>query len=191
MFGRHGRLPIDLLLGTGQSDGARSTSEWVRQHHQWLHSDYQWVTKHLAVTAAKTKCLYNRTARDCPLLPGERVLVWDNRWKGKGKLSHRWEPTPVGHCGPDLPVYTVQPEGKPGHEHVQNRNLLWTCPNSPTVAGERQANPEAPPRPLMGWALVLVGPEPAVEGGTPPPQPRCYQWDTQCMPPKRYGNWTS
>lgn len=75
MFGRHGRLPIDLLLGTGQSDGARSTSEWVRQHHQWLHSDYQWVTKHLAVTAAKTKCLYNRTARDCPLLPGERVLV--------------------------------------------------------------------------------------------------------------------
>lgn len=194
MFGRHVRLPMDLLLGTGQSDGAQSTSEWVSQHHQRLHSAYQRVTKHLAMAAARNKRLYDRTAHDCPLLPGEWVLVRDNRRKGKGKLSDRWEPTPyvvVGRRGPDLPVYKVRPEGKPGPDRVLHRNLLRPCPNHPMAAGERQANPEAPLGPLMGWASVPVGPEFAAEGRDSPSQPRRSQRVTQGRPPERYGNWTT
>ncbi|XDV48519.1 hypothetical protein PO909_017918 [Leuciscus waleckii] len=58
--------------------------------------------------AAATRNQYDRTARDAPLLPGERVLVLDNRRQGKGKLSDRWEQTPyvvVSRSRPDLPVY--------------------------------------------------------------------------------------
>lgn len=94
MFGRHVRLPTNLLLGTAQSDGAQSTTDWVSQHHQRLLYAYGKVTKHLGVAAVKNKCLYDRTAQDSPLLPGERVLVRENRRRGRGKLGDHWEPKP-------------------------------------------------------------------------------------------------
>ncbi len=117
MFGRHVRLPTDLLLGTAVAGEGSSLTDWVDRHHQRLHSAYKWVTDRINRAAAKNKRLYDRTAREAPLLPGERVLVRDNRRQGKGKLSDRWEALPyVVQCQqrPDQPVYTIRPEGKPG-----------------------------------------------------------------------------
>lgn len=192
MFGRHMRLPVDLLLGTGPTEGARSTTEWVGRHHQQLHYAYRRVTDHLNAAAAKNKRLYDRTARDAPLLPGERVLVRDNRRQGKGKLSDRWESTPYvveRQQGPDMPVYTVWPEGRIGPERVLHRNLLRPCPNFPEWREEAPAAPlviEAPP---VGWAVVPRDPEVGTGGVAPPSPPRRSQRDTRGRPPERYGAW--
>ncbi len=94
MFGRHVRLPTDLLLGTAVVGEGSSRTDWVDRHHQRLHSAYEWVTDRINRAAAKNKRLYDRTAREAPLLPGERVLVRDNRRQGKSKLSDRWEALP-------------------------------------------------------------------------------------------------
>ena len=62
MFGRHVRLPIDLVVGTAGSEGVQSTSEWVGQHHTRLEYAYNRVSDHLGATAARNKHQYDRTA---------------------------------------------------------------------------------------------------------------------------------
>lgn len=192
MFGRHVRLPADLLTGTVGNNVELSQTEWVAQHHQKLHYAYDRVTAHLQRAAAKNKGQYDRAAKEAPLLPGERVLVWDNRRQGKGKLSDRWEPTPhvvVRRQQPDRPVYTVRPEGQQGPERVLHRNLLRPCRNLPISCPPAEATPE-PPAPLpVGWARIPADPRLPVED--PPPLARRPQRSTRGQPPARYGNWIS
>ncbi|XP_063054507.1 uncharacterized protein LOC134448779 [Engraulis encrasicolus] len=133
MFGRHVRLPTDLLLGTTQTEEGQSTTDWVSRHHQRLLYAYEKVTEHLGAAAAKNKRLYDRTAQDAPLLPGERVLIRDHQRRGRGKLCDRWESQPyvvVGCPRPDSPVYTVRPEGRAGPDRVLHRNLLYPAPTT-------------------------------------------------------------
>lgn len=168
------------------------TVSGVNQYRQRLCDDYGRVTKHLAAAAAKNKRLYDHTAHDAPLLPGERVLVRDSRLQGKGKLSHRWEARPyvVVSCqGPDMPVYKICPEGQPGPERVLHWNLLRPCPNYPTTNTALMEEPEAPRQPLMGWALVPGGL--GQRDAEPPPPSRRSQRANQGQTPERYGNWTS
>ncbi|KAG1926021.1 interleukin-1 receptor accessory protein-like 1-A [Pimephales promelas] len=192
MFGRHMRLPVDLLLGTEPTEGAQSTTEWVGRHHQQLYHAYRRVTEHLNTAAAKNKRLYDRTARDAPLLPGERVLVRDNRRQGKGKLSDRWESTPYvveRQQGPDMPVYTVRPEGRLGPERVLHRNLLRPCPNFPEGREETPVVPPCSEAPWVGWAVAPRHPEVGVGRVAPVSPPRRSQRDTRGQPPERYGAW--
>lgn len=198
MFGRHVRLPVDLLLGTASAEGAQTTTEWVGQHHQRLHYAYQRATEHLGAAAAKNKRLYDRTARDAPLLPGERVLVRDCRRQGKGKLSNRWETRPhvvVCRHRPDLPVYTIRPEGRTGPERVLHRNLLHPCPNYPASRDEPQGEPQdsrsAPIPPLMGWAVIPGDHQPVALAQDPVSEPRRSGRSTQGQLPDRYGDWAS
>ncbi|XP_062386073.1 uncharacterized protein LOC134073108 [Sardina pilchardus] len=196
MFGRHVRLPTDMLLGVAQPEGAQSTTDWVGRHHQRLRYAYEKVTEHLGAAAAKNKRLYDRTAQDAPLLPGERVLVREHQRRGRGKLSDRWESGPyvvVGCPRPNVPVYTVRPEGRSGPDRVLHRNLLRPCPNYPMVDSPTPEGPEASEAlqgPLLGWTLAPGAPTPVVEE-SPPPQHRRSQRDTQGRPPVRYGNWVS
>ncbi|KAG1933960.1 retrotransposable element [Pimephales promelas] len=166
MFGRHVRLPTDLLLGAAMAEAPATTTEWVHRHHRQLHSAYEKVSKHLDAAAQKNKRLYDRTAREAPLLPGERVLVRDNRRQGKGKLSDRWEIVPYlveKRQRPDQPVYAIRPEGKTGPVRILHRNLLRPCPNYPRQETEAPPAPVAPVPPLMGWVVVPR---------TPTPEPR-------------------
>ncbi len=194
MFGRHVRLPTDLLHGTAVAGEGSSLTDWVDRHHQRLHSAYELVTDRINRAAAKNKRLYDRTAREAPLLPGERVLVRDNRRQGKGKLSDRWEALPyVVQCQqrPDQPVYTIRPEGKPGPERVIHRNLIRPCPNYPKPTVEAPAVPVAPRPPLVGWAVVPRGPDIEPRGVDPASPPRRSQRDNRGQPPERYGDWVS
>lgn len=196
MFGRHVRLPTDLLLGTTQTEEGQSTTDWVSRHHQRLLYAYEKVTEHLGAAAAKNKRLYDRTAQDAPLLPGERVLIRDHQRRGRGKLCDRWESQPyvvVGCPRPDSPVYTVRPEGRAGPDRVLHRNLLRPCPNYPQVrppVPEVPEAPAAPPAPLLGWALAPGAPAPLVDEDAPA-EPRRSQRETQGRPPDRYGSWVS
>ncbi|KAG1936037.1 interleukin-1 receptor accessory protein-like 1-A [Pimephales promelas] len=191
MFGRHLRLPVDLLMGTEAVERGYSTTDWVNRHHHQLLNAYRRVSDHLSTAAAKNKRLYDRTAREAPLLPGERVLVWDNRRPGKGKLSARWESTPYvveQRQGPDAPVYSVRPEGKPGPIRVLHRNLLRPCPNYPQLAAEAPSAPPALEAPMIGWAVVPRDPEVEARAALPSP-PRRSQRNTRGQPPERYGEW--
>ena len=163
----------------------------MNRHHHQLLDTYRRVSDHLNTAAAKNKRLYDRTVREAPLLPGERVLVRDNRRPGKGKLSDRWEPTQYvveRRQGPDAPVYSVRPEGKPGPIRVLHRNLLRPCPNYPQLAAEAPSAPPVPEVPMVGWAVVPRDPEVEVRAAPPSP-PRRSQRDTRGQPPERYGEW--
>lgn len=192
MFGRHVRLPVDLLLGTVEEE--LSLTEWVDRHHQHLHYAYGQVSTRIRVAAEKNKRLYDRTAREAPLLPGERVLVRDNRRQGKGKLSDRWEATPYviqGQQRPGQPVYTIRPEGKAGPDRVVHRNMIRPCPNYPKPVEEAPREP-VPVEPWIGgWAVVprdFVNAPIRVDPVSPPLQS---QRENRGLPPVRYGEWTS
>lgn len=162
MFGRHIRLPTDLLLGTAGGEGEGSVTEWVGRHHHRLRFAYEQVNKRIQAAGEKNKRLYDRTARDAPLLPGERVLVRDNRRLGGGKLSDRWEARPYvvqRQQRPGQPVYTIRPEGKPGPDRVVHRNMIRPCPNYPPPPTEVAPKEPVPVAPWIGgWAIVPGGP---------------------------------
>jgi transposase InsO family protein len=194
MFGRHVRLPVDLLLGAIPAEEGGNLTEWVAGHHQRLHTAYEQVSDRINQAAVKNKRLYDRTAREAPLLPGERVLVRDNRRQGKGKLSDRWESQPYvvqRQPHPDQPVYAIRPEGRAGPERVLHRNLIRPCPNYPKPV-ERNPPVETPSMPLLlGWAVVPrgLGAEPRqVDPASPP---RRSQRGNRGQPPTRYGDWVA
>lgn len=64
MFGRHVRLPTDLLLGSSPAEEGASLTEWVSNHHQHLHLAYEQVSARIERAARKNKRLYDRTARE-------------------------------------------------------------------------------------------------------------------------------
>lgn len=192
MFGRHVRLPLDLLLGIDRVGGAESIPEWVEQHQERLQFAYRKVSEHLGSAADRNKHRYDKTAQEAPLLPGERVLVRDSRRHGRGKLSDRWEPQPyviLRRHQDNSPVYTVRPEGRPGPERVLHRNLLRPCPHFPVAPKKTGATPVQPPNSQVGWAWIPVPPyQPQLEGD-PDLTPRRSQRATQGRPPDRYGSW--
>ena len=206
MFGRHIRMPTDLVLGVTADQEEASVTEWVGRHHQRLHFAYEQVSKRIQTAGEKSKRLYDRTAREAPLLPGERVLVRDNRRQGKGKLSDRWEATPYVVCRqqrPGQPVYTIRPEGKSGPDRVVHRNMIRPCPNYPEAVEEVPTEPVPAAPWIEGWAVVpgrpVVAPPPiaprepeaAPEQAEPDSPVRRSQRENRGRPPARYGEWTA
>ncbi|KAL7862811.1 hypothetical protein SRHO_G00117950 [Serrasalmus rhombeus] len=121
---------------------------------------------------------------------GERVLVWDNRRRAKGKLGDRWESQPyviIRQLSTGVPVYVVRPEGKLGPERTLHRNLLRPClylPKSPQVPPtERNLRVEE----QWGWVPGFQGDleEQAGVGA------RRSQRVNHGQPPVRFGDWAS
>ena len=83
MFGQHLRIPADMLSGTHGPTTPASTVDWVSRHQEQLHYAYIKSSDSLQKAVDKSKRLYDRTAREVPLPPGEEVLVLDQR-------SRRW-----------------------------------------------------------------------------------------------------
>lgn len=193
MFGRHVRLPTDLLLGSSPAEEGTSLTEWVSNHHQRLHLAYEQVSSRIERAAWKNKRLYDQTAREAPLLPGERVLVKDSRRQGKGKLSDRWEPRPYvvqRQPRPDQPVYVLRPDGGTGPERVLHRNLIRPCPNYPRPVDTITPTEERAHRtPMIGWAVVPRGPAIEPEQANFPSPPRRSQRDNRGQPLAWYGDW--
>ncbi|MGH0150878.1 UNVERIFIED_CONTAM: hypothetical protein FKN15_041562 [Acipenser sinensis] len=171
MFGRHARLPTDVLFGTPEVEREGTLNEWVAQHHAKLYSAYQKAGKRSGQAAERSKSRYDRTARDAPLLPGERVLVSSKRRRGRGKLADRWESEPyvvVERIDSQAPVYRVRPEGQDGPTRVIHRNLLRPCILYPQEMLDRPpeivTQREDALQPMWGYLF----PQGAGEGAPPP-----------------------
>lgn len=119
-----------MVTGAAGAQAAVNTTDWVAKHAEHLRYAYSKTTENLRQAAEKNKRLYDKIARDAPLLPGERVLVMDHRRQGKGKLSDRWENQPyviVGRHHASLHVFKVRPEGKDEPERSLHRNSFQPC----------------------------------------------------------------
>lgn len=129
VFGRHARLPVDMLYEVAPPQCRDSLEGWVQSHHQTLLQAYASVRNNAERRNHWNQRHYNRNTRTLPLLPGERVLMRNFRRRAQGKLAPRWLPAPfvvVRQSHPDRPVFTIRPEGKEG----PCRTLLGTIRRS-------------------------------------------------------------
>ncbi|KAI8519781.1 hypothetical protein Bbelb_030380 [Branchiostoma belcheri] len=135
MFGRHPRLPVDVAMGTEDenddlaADGC--TDDWVRQHWRRFQYAYGNATARMEGSREKDRRLRRRKEKDCPLLPGQRVLVRNKRLRGRQKIQDRFEATPyivVSQPNPDIPVLVIKPERGRGPERTVHRDMLIPSP---------------------------------------------------------------
>ncbi|KAL7873555.1 hypothetical protein AOLI_G00126260 [Acnodon oligacanthus] len=139
--------------------GVERTMSLLRRHFYWVGMEK---------SAAKNKRLYDRTAHISLLLPGERVLVRDNRRWEKGKLGNRWEPQPyviVRQQSEGVPVYIIRPEGKSGADRMLHWNSLRPCLRDPVVPQEPPSTKD--PEATEQWGWFPVGPWGSGSGSRP------------------------
>uniref|UniRef100_A0A3B3CY36 Integrase catalytic domain-containing protein n=1 Tax=Oryzias melastigma TaxID=30732 RepID=A0A3B3CY36_ORYME len=130
VFGRHARLPVDWVTGLSSGTSHHTLEGWVKKHHEALQLANQAVKEYSEDKRGPARTRYNRNARLVPLLPGERVLIRNFRWRSKGKLAPRWGSEPfviVKQLGEDHPTYLVHPEGKDTPTRTVHRNNLRPC----------------------------------------------------------------
>ena len=89
MFGRHPRLPVDLMLPTARSDreAPGSQDSWMTLHQQRLQEAYKTVSRRLGQAADKRKKIFDRKARDASLEVGTRVYLRNNP-AGRNKIQY-------------------------------------------------------------------------------------------------------
>ncbi len=129
MFGRHAKLPIDVMLG--REDGFLGTVDsWVHHHHKRLVTAYNQARKQVQKAQFHQKKGFDRKVKGEPLLMGQRVMVLNKRARGQGKLDDKWERNVyvvMSQPNLDIPVYVVKKEGVDGEERVLHRNMLSPC----------------------------------------------------------------
>ena len=132
MFGRHPRLPIDLLLDKVVIDEDLDHDGFVQELRDNLSTAYARASAMADKARERQKALYDRKSRDDPLNPGDHVLVRKVAFQGKHKLADKWDEHPyvVDHQVNEL-VYLVRREDS-GAERTLHRNLLTRCNFLPT-----------------------------------------------------------
>lgn len=147
IFGRHARLPVDMLHNAAPPQPREDLDGWVQSHHQTLLRAYTTVRNNAERRTQWNQDRYNRNARTLPLLPGERVLLRNFRRRAQGKLAPQWLPSPfiiVAQPYQDRPVFTIRPEGKEGPLRTIHRNNLRSCPMDAPMADNDHQQQEQP-----------------------------------------------
>jgi hypothetical protein len=103
MFGRHPRLPVDVMFGLDRNNSSKSHSAYVTDLRQRLQEVYRRATEAADKARDRQKVNYDRRARAATLEPGDRVLVRILAFEGKHKLSNShpgaWGPCACTHFG--------------------------------------------------------------------------------------------
>lgn len=129
MFGRHAKLPIDVMLGRG-NEFSGTAGSWVHHHHEKLVTAYNQARKQVQKAQVHQKRGFDRRVKGEPLLAGQRVMVLNKRARGQGKLDDKWERNVyivTSQPNLDIPVYVVKRERGDGGERVLHRNMLSPC----------------------------------------------------------------
>ena len=128
MFGRHPRLPMDVLLGLDDVENQQylDHSEYIRALKKTLQTAYDCAVERTSERHDRdAKRL--RSAKPHQLKPGDTVLVRALGAKAQSKISTPWEPYPyVVESQPDssIPVYKVRPERGNGASRILHRDKL-------------------------------------------------------------------
>ena len=127
MFGRHARLPIDVVFGT-DPDAARlkTPSTYVKDLRERLKFAYDVAQKNIKRSNLKNQQQYNKRAHAIALEENDRVLVRNVNIRGKHKIADKWEEAVyiVKRCMPGTATYVVQDEDGKGPQRTLHRNLL-------------------------------------------------------------------
>ena len=135
MFGRHSKLPLDIIFGSLNSEETKSYLKYVERWQNAMQEAYQLVMKKSQDSALKQKKQYDKHVRTALLLPGDCVLIKNMiPHGGPGKLKSYWEEEihiVESDIGKDSPVYKDYPESGHGRSRVLHRNMLLPCPELP------------------------------------------------------------
>lgn len=128
MFGRHPRLPVDLIFGLSTASEPRGYSDYVQILYDSLSQAYAQANQTSRHAKAQQKKHYDRKAKGQVFIPGDRVLVKVCHVEGRQKLGDRWEARPYIVVKKQLntPVYVIRLEDSE-RERVVHRNLLTQC----------------------------------------------------------------
>ena len=110
LFGRHPRLPVDLIFGTEDETNHVNHSQYAEKWRKTMTEAYKLAGKKSSEAGTRAKQRYD--------LPGDRVLVRNLRERGgPEKLHSHWEDQihiVISRKGEDSPVYEVKPEAGTG-----------------------------------------------------------------------------
>lgn len=148
LFGRHPRLPIDLVFGINEEEGYKSQQQYAQKWQQQMKEAYDIATKTIKRTTARGKINYDQKRQSSVLFPGDRVFVRNvSERGGPGKLCSHWEEQihiVVSQKGENSPAYEVKPERGTGRGRILHRNMLMPChallleqPVQCTVGGQK------------------------------------------------------
>ncbi|KAL0199247.1 hypothetical protein M9458_007787, partial [Cirrhinus mrigala] len=136
MYGRHPRLPIDLLFGLLQEDGFTNSQEYAERWADRMAEAYRIAAQSSKQRSLHNKEYYDQKARCIILRSGDRVLVRNlSQRGGPGKLRSYWEPTiyVVKEQLGDNFVYKVHPEKDEHKIRTLHRNHLLLVNDLPTL----------------------------------------------------------
>jgi transposase InsO family protein len=139
MYGRKARLPVDIQFPTRLEAEATSPESYVADLRSVMTEATRLATRWSGVEAQRQKRYYDRAARAVTLRPGDEVLLRIPSYRGRRKISDRWEDVPyevLGQVAPDLPVYRVKSR-QTGKIHHIHRNRLFLLTPAPGSLGPR------------------------------------------------------
>ena len=128
MFGRHPRLPVDVVFGIHRiGEGVTfSTSKYVDWLQRCLAHAYEKAKTFADKESDRQKALFDRKSKDLRLEPGDLCLVRKTAWKSRHKIQNRWEDDDyviISKPNCDIPVFVVR-NTKTDQEKTLHRNLL-------------------------------------------------------------------
>lgn len=146
VFGRHPRLPIDLMFGELQTHTTASHKEYVQKWTNRMQEAYTLASNNARKSAQKARKYHDARGTSASLNPGDRVLVQNlSERGGPGKLRSFWEECVhivMRRMNETSPVYEVQREDGSGKLRRLHRNLLLQCNSLPSIPKTLQAKPQ-------------------------------------------------
>ena len=141
MFGRHPRLPIDLLLDT--------TDSWVGQHQEHMRDIMKLASENTTRNAQIRRDRYNLTAKVHAIPVGTQVLLRNRSQVGRNKIQDHWSSIPYKVVETrDNNVYVIQLADGSGPKRTITRTEIFDTREKANVEDNIDKNEGS------GWSTV-------------------------------------